>query len=102
MKKNLYIKYLYLDGNFINDKDFEKLIVEGIHYNKNLYLLSLRSNRITLEKIENKETGKNIREIIKINNHIKNIRLDGNPIKNEKNLNLLNEALEKNGTIENI
>jgi Ran GTPase-activating protein (RanGAP) involved in mRNA processing and transport len=102
LKKNLYIKYLYLDGNFINDKDFEKLIVEGIHYNKNLYLLSLRSNRITLEKIENKETGKNIREIIKINNHIKNIRLDGNPIKNEKNLNLLNEALEKNGTLENI
>ena len=101
LKKNFYIKYLYLDGNFINDKDFEKLIVEGIKYNKNLNLLSLRSNRITLDKIDKKETKQNLIESIKINDHIRDIRLEGNPIKNEKNLNLFNEALEKNGTLEN-
>ena len=101
LKINFYIKFLFLDGNFINDKDFEKLIFEGIRYNRNLNILSLRSNRITLDKIDNKDTKKNLIEAIKINNYIRDIRLDGNPIKNKTNLNLINEALEKNGTLEN-
>jgi len=102
LKNNFYIKYFYLDGNFINDKDFEKLICDGIKYNKNLNLLSLKSNRITLDKIiDNKNINKNLIEIIKLNDHIKDIRLEGNPIKNEKNLILFNQTLNNNGTKEN-
>ena len=41
-------------------------------------------------------------ENIKLNNHIKDITFDGNPIKSEKNLKLIKKALEMNGTKENI
>ena len=98
LKNDCYIKNLYLDGNFINDKDFEKLINDGIQYNQTLNLLSLKSNRINLE---NKNFEKNLIENIRLNNHIREIRLEGNPIKNEKNYNLLKSILKINGTKEN-
>jgi Ran GTPase-activating protein (RanGAP) involved in mRNA processing and transport len=98
LKKNFYIKYLYLDGNFINDKDFEKVITDGIKYNKNLNLLSFKFNRINLE---NKNFEHDIINSLRLNDHIKEIRLDGNPIKNEKNFSLFKTALKKNGTLEN-
>ena len=98
VKKNFYIKFLYLDGNFINDKDFEKVITDGIKYNKNLNLLSLKVNRINLE---NKNFEQDIIESLRLNDHIKEIRLDGNPIKNEKNYSLFKSTLKKNGTLEN-
>ena len=102
LSDNYYIKYLYLDGNFINDQDFEKIINDGITENKNLHLLSLKYNKITLNKIESKDPNRNMIENIKLNNHIKDITFDGNPIKSEKNLKLINKALEMNGTKENI
>lgn len=49
---NSHIKYLYLDSNYITDKDFETIIHEGIPNNKNLKLLSLKSNKITLKSIK--------------------------------------------------
>ena len=99
---NQFIKYLYLDGNFINDQDFEKIINDGIKKNLNLILLSLKYNKITLNKIESKDENRNMIENIKLNNHIKNINFEGNPIKSEKNLKLIKKALEMNGTKENI
>ena len=50
--KNMYIKYLYLDSNYITDKDFDIIINEGIKLNKNLKYLSLKSNKITLASIK--------------------------------------------------
>ena len=102
LKENFYIKYLYLDGNFINDQDFEKIINDGITMNTNLNSVSLKNNKITLNKIESKDPNRNIINNIKMNNHIKNIKFDGNPIKSEKNLKLIEKALEMNGTKENI
>ncbi len=99
---NHFIKYLYLDGNFINDQDFEKIINDGIKKNLNLILLSLKYNKITLNKIVSKDENRNMIENIKLNNHIKNIDFEGNPIKSEKNLKLIKKALEMNGTKENI
>ena len=87
LSENYYIKYLYLDGNFINDQDFEKIINDGIKENKNLLLLSLKYNKITLNKIESKVPNRNMIENIKLNNYIKDITFDGNPIKSEKNVN---------------
>ena len=52
LQKNLYIKTLYLDTNYINDKDFDIIINEGISKNKNLNYLSLKSNKITLSSIK--------------------------------------------------
>ena len=52
LQKNLYIKTLYLDTNYINDKDFDIIINEGISKNKNLNYLSLKSNKITLTSIK--------------------------------------------------
>ena len=50
--KNMHIKYLYIDSNYINDKDFDIIINEGIKFNKNLKYLSLKSNKITLSSIK--------------------------------------------------
>ena len=52
LEKNLFIKYLYLDTNYITDKDFEIIIHEGLSKNKNLNYLSLKSNKITLNSIK--------------------------------------------------
>ena len=52
LQKNLYLKALYLDTNYINDKDFEIIIHDGISKNKNLNYLSLKSNKITLNSIK--------------------------------------------------
>ena len=50
--KNMFLKYLYLDSNYVCDKDFDIIINEGIKFNKNLKHLSLKSNRITLSSIK--------------------------------------------------
>ena len=50
--KNMYLKYLYLDSNYVSDKDFDIIINEGIKFNKNLKYLSLKSNKITLSSIK--------------------------------------------------
>ena len=52
LKINPYIKYLYLDTNYITDKDFETIIHEGLLNNRNLKYLSLKSNKITLNSIK--------------------------------------------------
>ena len=71
LEKNYYIKYLYLDSNYIVDKDFEILIYEGIEKNKNLKNLGLKSNKITLgaitalsEKLK-KDTKKQLEQYLK-------------------------------------
>ena len=51
LQKNLHIKHLYLDSNYINDKDFEIIVHEGLTINRNLDFLSLKSNKITLNSI---------------------------------------------------
>ena len=101
LKNNFYLRFFYLDSNYINDKDFEVLICDGIKYNKNLSLLSLKGNRITLNKFENKDLDRNIIECLKINDHIKDIIIDENPISNEKNYELFVNTLKLNGTREN-
>ena len=52
LKINPHIKYLYLDTNYITDKDFETIIHEGLSTNRNLKYLSLKSNKITLNSIK--------------------------------------------------
>ena len=52
LEKNMYLKYLYLDSNYVSDKDFDIIINEGIKFNKNLKYLSLKSNKITLSSIK--------------------------------------------------
>ena len=52
LQNNLYLKYVYLDTNYINDKDFEIIIHNGISKNRNLNYLSLKSNKITLNSIK--------------------------------------------------
>ena len=52
LEKNFYIKSLFLDTNYINDKDFDIIIHEGIIKNRNLNYLSLKSNKITLNPIK--------------------------------------------------
>ena len=52
LKKNKTIKYLYLDTNYITDRDFEIIINEGITKSVNLNYLSLKSNKITLIAIK--------------------------------------------------
>ena len=101
LKNNFYLKFFYLDGNYINDIDFEILICNGIKYNKNLSLLSLKGNKITLNKFNNEDIDRNIIESLKINDHIRDIIIDDNPITNEKNYELFKNTLELNGTIEN-
>ena len=101
LKNNFYLKFFYLDGNYINDIDFEILICNGIKYNKNLSLLSLKGNKITLNKFNNEDIDRNIIESLKINDHIRDIIIDDNPINNEKNYELFKNTLELNGTIEN-
>ena len=148
LENNLYLRYLYLDTNYINDKDFEIIINEGILKNKNLNYLSLKSNKITLcsikilsdslkkdnkkileqylknlkkpkkeinfflqskkgqvlardykylEIIEPELNEKGILNSIKINDHIKNILLDDNPISDDESLIKLNTVLKFNG-----
>ena len=52
LNNNKSIKYLYLDTNYITDKDFEIIINEGIIKSINLNYLSLKSNKITLNMIK--------------------------------------------------
>jgi Ran GTPase-activating protein (RanGAP) involved in mRNA processing and transport len=52
LEKNLFIKYLYLDTNYITDKDFDIIINEGITKSVNLNYLSLKANKITLSAIK--------------------------------------------------
>ena len=52
LQKNKNIKYLYLDTNYITDKDFDIIINEGITKSVNLNYLSLKSNQITLSSIK--------------------------------------------------
>ena len=52
LQQNKTIKYLYLDTNYINDKDFDIIINEGITRSVNLNYLSLKSNKITLSSIK--------------------------------------------------
>ena len=52
LQKNKTIKYLYLDTNYITDRDFEIIINEGITKSVNLNYLSLKSNIITLIAIK--------------------------------------------------
>ena len=52
LQKNKTIKYLYLDTNYITDRDFEIIINEGITKSVNLNYLSLKSNKITLIAIK--------------------------------------------------
>ena len=52
LKKNKNIKYLYLDTNYITDRDFDIIINEGITKSVNLNYLSLKSNKITLSSIK--------------------------------------------------
>ena len=49
---NKNLKYLYLDTNYITDKDFDIIINEGIIKCLNLNYLSLKSNKITLSSIK--------------------------------------------------
>lgn len=52
LEKNKNIKYLYLDTNYITDKDFDIIINEGITKSVNLNYLSLKANKITLNQIK--------------------------------------------------
>ena len=52
LQKNKNIKYLYLDTNYITDKDFDIIINEGITKSVNLNYLSLKANKITLSAIK--------------------------------------------------
>ena len=52
LQKNKNIKYLYLDTNYITDRDFDIIINEGITKSVNLNYLSLKSNKITLSSIK--------------------------------------------------
>lgn len=88
---NKILKFLYLDKNHINDKDFA-LLSEGVKFNILLRVISLKMNKITL---------KNCLEIIaniSKNDNIKEIYLDDNPIVSRSDLDMLNKALQGNGT----
>ena len=52
LANNLNIKYLYLDTNYITDKDFDIIINDGIAKSVNLNYLSLKSNKIALSSIK--------------------------------------------------
>ena len=52
LQNNKNIKYLYLDTNYITDRDFDIIINEGITKSVNLNYLSLKSNKITLSSIK--------------------------------------------------
>ena len=52
LEKNKNIKYLYLDTNYITDKDFDIIVNEGITKSVNLLYLSLKANKITLSPIK--------------------------------------------------
>ena len=103
IKNNFYLKYIYLDSNYIVDSDFEIIICDGIRFNKNLNKISLKDNNITLNKLvtnQGKENEKNIKEALKRNNHLKLINLDNNPL-NAENLKIINVVLKENGTKKN-
>ena len=103
IKNNFYLKYIYLDSNYIVDSDFEIIICDGIRFNKNLNKLSLKDNNITLSKLvtnQGKENEKNIKESLKRNNHLKIINLNNNPL-NAENFKILNVVLKENGTKKN-
>lgn len=91
MSSNKMLRYLYLDGNYINDKDFE-LICEGIKLNILLKVLSLKMNKITLKN------SIDIISCISLNDNIKEICLEGNPIANKNELEMIHKALQANGT----
>ena len=91
IKNNFYLKYIYLDSNYIVDSDFEIIICDGIRFNKNLNKLSLKDNNIKLSKLvtnQGKENEKNIKESLKRNNHLKIINLNNNPLNPENLLSL--------------
>ena len=103
IKNNFYLKYIYLDSNYIVDSDFEIIICDGIRFNKNLNKISLKDNNITLNKLvtnQGKENEKNIKESLKRNNHLKIINLNNNPL-NPENFKILNVVLKENGTKKN-
>ena len=103
IKNNFYLKYIYLDSNYIVDSDFEIIICDGIRFNKNLNKISLKDNNITLNKLvtnQGKENEKNIKESLKRNNHLKIINLNNNPL-NAENFKILNVVLKENGTKKN-
>ena len=103
IKNNFYLKYIYLDSNYIVDSDFEIIICDGIRFNKNLNKLSLKDNNITLNKLvtnQGKENEKNIKESLKRNNHLKIINLNNNPL-NPENFKIINVVLKENGTKKN-
>ena len=103
IKNNFYLKYIYLDSNYIVDSDFEIIICDGIRFNKNLNKISLKDNNITLNKLvtnQGKENEKNIKESLKRNNHLKIINLNNNPL-NVENFKILNVVLKENGTKKN-
>ena len=103
IKNNFYLKYIYLDSNYIVDSDFEIIICDGIRFNKNLNKISLKDNNITLKKLvtnQGKENEKNIKESLKRNNHLKIINLNNNPL-NAENFKILNVVLKENGTKKN-
>ena len=103
IKNNFYLKYIYLDSNYIVDSDFEIIICDGIRFNKNLNKLSLKDNNITLSKLvtnQGKENEKNIKESLKRNNHLKIINLNNNPL-NPENFKIINVVLKENGTKKN-
>lgn len=88
---NKILKFLFLDKNNINDKDFA-ILSEGVKLNISLKVISLKMNKITL---------KNCIEIIdniSKNDNIKEIYLDNNPIENKSGFDMLNKALQANGT----
>jgi len=103
IKNNFYLKYIYLDSNYIVDSDFEIIICDGIRFNKNLNKLSLKDNNIKLSKLvtnQGKENEKNIKESLKRNNHLKIINLNNNPL-NPENFKIINVVLKENGTKKN-
>ena len=103
IKNNFYLKYIYLDSNYIVDSDFEIIICDGIRFNKNLNKISLKDNNITLNKLvtnQGKENEKNIKESLKRNNHLKIINLNNNPL-NPENFKIINVVLKENGTKKN-
>ena len=89
LEVNMYLKFLYLDSNYIIDKDFEIIINEGIAKNKNLNFLSMKSNKITLDQI--KKLSDSIKKDKKklLEQYLKNIK------KPKKNLNFFTQ--EKKG-----
>ena len=93
LQNNLQIKYLYLDTNYINDKDFETIIHEGLSNNRNLKYLSLKSNKITLKsiKILSDSIKKDKKKLLEI--YLKNIK------KPKRDINFFLQGKKKNNLL---